>query len=100
MPAATGMERIDLAPGLRISRMNMGLWQVADMERGGKVIDRDAAAAALSAYADAGFDTFDMADNYSSAEDIAGLFLRRHPNGGHAFTKWCPPPGEMPASVV
>ena len=100
MPAATGMERIDLAPGLRISRMIMGLWQVADMERGGKVIDRDTAAAALSVYADAGFDTFDMADHYGSAEDIAGAFLRRQPGGGHAFTKWCPPPGEMSAPVV
>jgi aryl-alcohol dehydrogenase-like predicted oxidoreductase/enamine deaminase RidA (YjgF/YER057c/UK114 family) len=95
---------IELAPGLTISRVVTGLWQVADMERGGKPLDLDRAAAALNDYAAAGFDTFDMADHYGSAEDIAGLFNEGVAKGrfkpGTIFTKWCPTPGEMTPEVV
>jgi aryl-alcohol dehydrogenase-like predicted oxidoreductase/enamine deaminase RidA (YjgF/YER057c/UK114 family) len=92
-------DRIELAPGLTIPRVVTGLWQVADMERDGRTLDRDAAAKALAAYADAGFDAFDMADHYGSAEEIAGRFLA---GGGRAaaFTKWCPPPGPMTSEIV
>jgi len=109
MTVASTPERTTLAPGLEISRLVTGLWQVADMERGGKLLDRDRAAADLAAYAAAGFDTFDMADHYGSAEDIAGRFNRmvadgkvRTPAGSRPaiFTKWCPPPGPMIADVV
>jgi len=102
-------ERTMLAPGLEISRLITGLWQVADMERGGKLLDQDRAASDLAAYAAAGFDTFDMADHYGSAEDIAGRFNRRLADGKvrtpsasrpAIFTKWCPPPGAMTADVV
>src|SRR5205085_2530452 len=72
MPAAP--DRTELAPGLDISRVVTGLWQVADMERGGQKLDLDRAAQALGDYAAAGFDTFDMADHYGSAEDITGRF--------------------------
>ena len=41
MPAS---DRIALAPGLEISRVVTGLWQVADMERGRARLDRDRAA--------------------------------------------------------
>ena len=98
-------ERTELAPGLNISRIVTGLWQVADMERGGKTLDPDRAArGSLADYARAGFDTFDMADHYGSAEIITGRFLamvRRGevatPKGTPptAFTKWCPEPGPM-----
>src|SRR6185295_13817041 len=54
-----------------------GLWQVADMERDGPPLDLDATAGAMLGYRDAGFDSFDMADHYGSAEDIAGRFLAR-----------------------
>ena len=40
-------ERCLLAPGLEISRIVTGLWQVADMERGGKTLDPEAGAAGL-----------------------------------------------------
>ena len=100
MTTALRPDRIDLAPGLDISRIVMGLWQVADMERDGRRVDREKVAAALGAYADAGFDTFDMADHYSSAEDIAGLLLKQRPGGGQAFTKWCPAPGPMTREIV
>jgi aryl-alcohol dehydrogenase-like predicted oxidoreductase/enamine deaminase RidA (YjgF/YER057c/UK114 family) len=95
------MERFELAPGLKISRIVTGLWQVADMERGGTALDLDAAAAAMAAYAQAGFDTFDMADHYGSAEDIAGRFNRSTGRGSPVImTKWCPTPGSMTPEVV
>lgn len=95
-------DRKDLAPGLSISRILTGLWQVADQEKNGTPLDKVTAARALAAYAEDGFDTFDMADHYGSAELIAGEMLRNW-NGGvrpRAFTKWCPEPGPMTAAVV
>jgi aryl-alcohol dehydrogenase-like predicted oxidoreductase/enamine deaminase RidA (YjgF/YER057c/UK114 family) len=101
MTRAGRPERFELAPGLTISRIVTGLWQVADMERDGKVLDLDAAAAAMSEYAKAGFDAFDMADHYGSAEDIAGRFNERSGNAASVMlTKWCPPPGPMTAGIV
>src|SRR4051812_48694631 len=97
MTAPTTPDHIELAPGLAISRVVTGLWQVADMERGGKPLDLDRAAAALGDYASAGFDAFDMADHYGSAEDIAGRFNEGVAGGrfkpAAVFTKWCPTPG-------
>ena len=51
------------------------------MERDGRRLDLDRAAADMAAYAEAGFDTFDMADHYGSAEDIAGRFNRMRRGG-------------------
>ncbi len=94
-------ERALLAPGLEISRIVTGLWQVADMERNGTLLDPQAGAAAMKAYADAGFNTFDMADHYGSSEVITGTLLKSPGSAGvRAFTKWCPPPGPMTADVV
>src|SRR5215813_930582 len=101
--------RFRLAPDLEISRMVTGLWQVADMERDGRTLDPDKGAAELAAYAASGFDSFDMADHYGSAEIIAGRFLAlarqskaTSPSGmpPTAFTKWCPEPGPMTEAVV
>ena len=90
-----------LAPGLEISRMVTGLWQVADMERGGTLLDPVRGAAAMAEYVAAGFDSFDMADHYGSAEVITGeLLAGPKPVPARAFTKWCPPPGPMTAAVV
>jgi aryl-alcohol dehydrogenase-like predicted oxidoreductase len=96
-------ERTVLAPGLEISRIVTGLWQVADMEKEGRPLDVENAALALRAYAEAGFDTFDMADHYGSAELIAGRCLAACPAGARrplAFTKWVPEPGPMTAKIV
>jgi aryl-alcohol dehydrogenase-like predicted oxidoreductase/enamine deaminase RidA (YjgF/YER057c/UK114 family) len=102
-------DRCVLAPGLEISRIVTGLWQIADMERGGQALDPDRAAAAMAAYAEAGFDSFDMADHYGSAEIITGRLLAlardgkvRSPSGSRpaAFTKWCPEPGPMTRAIV
>ena len=87
-------DRIELAPGLEISRIVTGLWQVADMERDGSELDPLAAAKSLSSYVDAGLTTFDMADHYGSAEVIAGRLLTERPeNDVRCLTKWVPEPG-------
>ncbi len=91
--------RTELAPGLHVPRIVTGLWQVADQERGGTALDPDRGADALTAYAEAGFDAFDMADHYGSAELIAGRFLARGGRGA-VFTKWVPTPGPMDAATV
>jgi len=93
--------RIELAPGLEVPRVVTGLWQVADMERDGRPLDPEAAARALGEYADAGFDAFDMADHYGSAEILVGRYLARTGRASAtALTKWCPPPGPMTPEVV
>jgi len=98
---STSPPRLTLAPGLEISRIVTGLWQIADMERDGRRVDPDAAAAAMAAYVEAGFDSFDMADHYGSAELIAGRCAKRFARGkAKLFTKWCPEPGEMTPEVV
>lgn len=94
--------RIALTPDLSISRIVCGLWQVADMEKDGTTLDPDKSADALQAYAAEGFDSFDMADHYGSAELITGRLLSRYGKGRRpvAFTKWCPEPGPMTRDVV
>lgn len=103
-PAPAAPPRIRLAPDLSIPRILTGLWQVADQERSGEGLDPERGADALAAYAAAGFDAFDMADHYGSAEVIAGRLLSRPVAAGaarpRAFTKWCPEPGPMTADVV
>jgi aryl-alcohol dehydrogenase-like predicted oxidoreductase/enamine deaminase RidA (YjgF/YER057c/UK114 family) len=89
------MERRTLAPGLDISRVLTGLWQIADMERDGKTLNLAATAAEMGPYVEAGFTTFDMADHYGSAEDVAGLYSVGRGAGVQLFTKWVPKPGEV-----
>lgn len=89
-----GAERVLLAPDLEVSRVLTGLWQVADMEKGGDALDPDSAAGALVPYVEAGFTSFDMADHYGSAELIAGA-LRARSAGVQLLTKWVPQPGPV-----
>ncbi|MBL0936043.1 MAG: aldo/keto reductase [Rhizobiaceae bacterium] len=95
-------DTFELAPGLDISRVVTGLWQVADMEKDGAPLDIERAADHLDAYAKDGFTSFDMADHYGSAELIAGAMLKRHRGARRplAFTKWCPEPGPMTPEIV
>lgn len=94
-------DRLRLSENLEISRILTGLWQVADIERNGATIDPETGADWLDDYASKGFDTFDMADHYGSAELIAGRLRARNPSSRPlAFTKWCPPPGEMSSETV
>jgi aryl-alcohol dehydrogenase-like predicted oxidoreductase/enamine deaminase RidA (YjgF/YER057c/UK114 family) len=99
-------DRIKLAADLEISRLICGLWQIADMEKDGRSLDPGLLARDMKAYAEAGFDTFDMADHYGSAEIIAGRFSDLHRAGEVKaaqpvlLTKWCPLPGPMTRDVV
>jgi aryl-alcohol dehydrogenase-like predicted oxidoreductase len=96
------VERCELAPGLSIARALTGLWQIADMERDGRVIDLNATARAMAPYVEAGFTTFDMADHYGSAEVVAGKFRASLPDGDgvQLFTKWVPRPGPVTRADV
>lgn len=97
-------DRTMLGRDVPIRRLITGLWQMADQERGNKPFDLDAAAEALLAYARSGFDTFDMADHYGSAEIVAGMVHKEMRAAGEApptiLTKWCPEPGTMTAGRV
>jgi len=94
------VERMKIAPGLEISRVLTGLWQVADLERDGDSLDLDEASDEMRRYVEAGFTTFDMADHYGSSELIAGRYAQRFPGSAELVTKWVPKPGpHAPADV-
>jgi len=95
------VERRAIAPGLSISRVLTGLWQMADQERDGRAIDLVRAATAMQPYVDAGLTTFDMADHYGSSELVAGLYRAQAPAGAvQCFTKWVPKPGAVTRAEV
>lgn len=88
---------VDLAPGLTIPRVLTGLWQIADLERGGGPVDPVATARAMEPYVERGFTAFDLADHYGSAEVVVGTFRTTSPLADRArfFTKWVPEPGPL-----
>ena len=88
------VEQCELASGFSISRIITGMWQVADMERDGAILDLRKTAEAMKPYLDAGLSTFDMADHYGSAEEIAGTFAH-DTEGIQLLTKWVPEPGPL-----
>ena len=96
------VERIDLAPGLNVSRVLTGLWQIADMERDGREVDPEAGAAAMERYVAAGLTTFDMADHYGSAEVICGRYRSTRGDAApiETLTKWVPQPGPVARADV
>ncbi len=98
----TNKTQTELAPGLTVSRIVTGLWQIADMERDGKELDLDKAAQCMKPYAEAGLTTFDMADHYGSAEEIAGIFTKRHAGDTNVqvLTKWVPEHGSNSKAAV
>ena len=100
MTKSAVVPRVALAPGLSISRVLTGLWQLADMERDGRTINLESTAAAMQPYVDAGLTTFDMADHYGSAELVAGIFRSRHSGAVQCLTKWVPKPGHVPKADV
>jgi aryl-alcohol dehydrogenase-like predicted oxidoreductase/enamine deaminase RidA (YjgF/YER057c/UK114 family) len=92
---AVRVERVELAPGLSVSRAITGLWQLADMERDGRTLDLEKAASAMAPYVAAGLTTFDMADHYGSAELVAGLSRAAYGGDVQLLTKWVPKPGRV-----
>jgi len=91
------METIEIAPGLEISRIITGLWQIADMEKDGVVLDSRKTAKHMIPYVEAGLTTFDMADHYGSSEVIAGDYSSqfRADRPLQLLTKWVPKPGKV-----
>lgn len=100
----TTLQEAKIGKNVPLRRLVTGLWQMADQERDGKPYDLDAAAEALVQYARDGFDSFDMADHYGSAEIVAGMAHKALRNAGETpptiLTKWCPEPGPMDAGTV
>jgi aryl-alcohol dehydrogenase-like predicted oxidoreductase len=96
---------LQFTPDLRICRLLTGMWQVSGAH--GR-IDPAAAVAAMVAYHDAGYATWDLADHYGPAEDLIGAFRRRlaAARGAQAlgevqaFTKWVPAPGRITRRLV
>ena len=97
--------QIQFTPDLRVCRILNGMWQVSGAHGH---IDRAAAIQSMSAYVDAGFTTWDVADHYGPAEDFIGEYRRQLvAEGGEAvpaniqvFTKWVPRPGPMTRQIV
>ena len=92
-----------LGDNLEIRELTTGLWQVAG---GHGKIDFEKAVESMRSIYDRGFTSFDMADHYGPAEDIAGAFYEQvkqegFPNGKpQIMTKWVPEPGKMDMDVV
>src|SRR5881398_2210698 len=92
--------RFPYTADLSICRLLNGMWQVSG---GHGAIDPARAVAAMFAYHDAGFTTWDLADHYGPAEDFIGEFRRqlKSQRGAdaldamQAFTKWVPRPEPM-----
>ena len=86
-----------LAPGLEISKIITGLWQIADMEKDGETLDPHQTAPYMRAYFEQDFTTFDMADHYGSSEIIAGTFKQglSDKSSVQLFTKWVPKPAKI-----
>jgi aryl-alcohol dehydrogenase-like predicted oxidoreductase/enamine deaminase RidA (YjgF/YER057c/UK114 family) len=95
-------QTITLAPGLEISRIVTGLWQIADIERDGNTLDPNTASSFMTPYVESGFTSFDMADHYGSSEIITGTFKNTNPLGNKVqlFTKWVPKPGKIDRKQV
>jgi aryl-alcohol dehydrogenase-like predicted oxidoreductase len=102
LPASS---RVQFTADLTICRILNGMWQVSGAHG---AVDPVRAVDAMSAYHDAGFTTWDLADHYGPAEDFIGDFLRRFAARHgvdrlpeiQAFTKWVPRPGRMTRRVV
>jgi aryl-alcohol dehydrogenase-like predicted oxidoreductase len=102
LPASS---RAQFTADLTICRILNGMWQVSGAHG---VVDPVRAVDAMSAYHEAGFTTWDLADHYGPAEDFIGDFRRRFAarHGANrlpeiqAFTKWVPRPGRITRRVV
>ncbi len=101
MDSIGDVPEVPLGERLATKRIATGLWQVAG---GHGPIEVKSAVAAMVSLHDAGFTSFDMADHYGPAEEIAGAFREtmraRGTASGQFFTKWVPEPGSIDAAAV
>ena len=71
------VETAELAPGLTVSRIAKGNWQLS--ARHGAAYDRERAIEEMRKFVDAGITLFDCADHYVGVEQLIGDFRRRYP---------------------
>lgn len=71
-------QTISLAPGITVSRVAKGNWQLADKH--GPAYDHEAAINDMRSFVEAGITLFDCADHYVGVEALIGEFRRRHPD--------------------
>lgn len=97
------LPKTKIGNNFNICKIASGLWQVSG---GHGTIEFDKAVQSMVDIYNKGFTTFDMADHYGPAEDIAGVFYEQIKGDGfingkpQIMTKWCPEPGVMNESVV
>ena len=72
------LETVGLAPGLVVSRIAKGNWQLS--ARHGAAYDRAGAIDDMRKFVEAGITLFDCADHYVGVEQLIGDFRRRHPD--------------------
>lgn len=99
------IQKVDLAPNLKICRILNGMWQVSGSfgyAEPAKVIQD------MISYHNAGFTTWDLADIYGPAELFVGKFHKSLENlkgkselqNSQALTKFVPSPGLMTKNIV
>lgn len=71
------IDTIDIAPGMHVSRIAKGGWQLADKH--GASFDPAQAIEDMRAFVEAGITLFDCADHYIGVEALIGEFRRRYP---------------------
>ena len=71
------VETVALAPGLTVSRIAKGNWQLS--ARHGAAYDRVQAIDDMRRFAEAGITLFDCADHYVGVEQLIGDFRRKYP---------------------
>ena len=86
--------RAEACPGLNISRIVKGCWQLSGGHRGDRASDRTNGKSAVKdfeAFVEAGITTFDTADIYGPSEELIGKYLdsRGGSDGVQVFTKLC-----------
>ena len=92
---------IKLSDYLKIPRIIVGFWQIADMENQGIDFDINSCERDLNNYVQSGFNVFDTADHYGSSEIILGKFKNKFSKSDiKLFTKWVPSPGKINRDIV
>ncbi|GFR48697.1 hypothetical protein Agub_g10653 [Astrephomene gubernaculifera] len=74
--------QVQLAPGLRVSKVVRGCWQLSGRHHGDAATDRTSGSdvsADLAAFHRAGVTTLDTADSYGPSETLIGQYLRLNP---------------------
>ncbi len=85
------IERIELAPEYRISRLLKGGWHLSSGHNAS--VERRQAIDDMAAFVEAGFTSFDCADHYLGVEQMIGDFRRVYPELGdkvQVHTKYVP----------